>query len=42
MLLLAKEEGLVTAIAPLLAQLLENGLYLDESVVRQALLLAGE
>jgi predicted nucleic acid-binding protein len=41
-LLLAKERGLVDAVAPLIAQLIESGLYLADDVVRQALLIAGE
>lgn len=41
-LLLAKERGLVDAVAPLIKQLIERGLYLDDDVVRQALLIAAE
>ena len=41
-LLLAKERGLVDAVAPLITELTASGLYLDEDVVRRALLIAGE
>ena len=41
-LLLAKERGLVTSLAPLLDELQEAGLYLDPDLVNQVLVLAGE
>ena len=41
-LLLAKEQGLITAVAPLLEQLLDEGLYFAPSLIEQTLLLAQE
>jgi uncharacterized protein len=41
-LLLAKEEGLITAVAPLLQQLLDQGLYFSPEVISRALTLAQE
>lgn len=41
-LLLAKEKGLIDAIAPLFAELQKAGLYLDSSVITKALSVAGE
>jgi hypothetical protein len=41
-LLLAKEKGLIVALAPLLAELQKAGLYLDSSVITKALSVAGE
>jgi uncharacterized protein len=41
-LLLAKEEGLITAVAPLIQQLLDQGLYFSPELVNRALTLAGE
>jgi len=41
-LLLAKEEGLVTAVGPLIQQLLDQGLYFLPELVSRALSLAGE
>lgn len=41
-LLLAKEEGLITAVAPLIQQLLEQGLYFSPELVSRALVLARE
>jgi len=41
-LLLAKEEGLVTAAGPLIQQLLDQGLYFSPELVGRALTLAGE
>jgi predicted nucleic acid-binding protein len=41
-LLLAKEEGLVTAAGPLIQQLLDQGLYFLPELVGRALTLAGE
>ena len=41
-LLLAKERGLVTLLAPLLGELRSAGLYLDPSLVDRVLMLAGE
>ena len=42
LLLAAKMQGLIPALAPLIDQLLANGLFLAPSVVEQALKLAGE
>jgi predicted nucleic acid-binding protein len=42
LLLLAKEKGLITDLAPLLAELQDAGLYLHPDLVTQALRLAGE
>jgi hypothetical protein len=42
LLLLAKEKGLVPAVAPLLTTLTDNGLYLSDALVSEALQLAGE
>jgi predicted nucleic acid-binding protein len=41
-LLLAKEKGLLPALAPVLDQLQECGLYLSPPLVAEALALAGE
>lgn len=41
-LLLAKEEQLISAVSPLLKALLEAGLYLHDDLVEQVLKLAGE
>jgi uncharacterized protein len=41
-LLLSKEEGLVTAVAPLIQQLLDQGLYFSPELVSHALTLANE
>ena len=41
-LLLAKEEGIISAISPLLKALQEVGLYLHDDLVKQVLKLAGE
>jgi uncharacterized protein len=41
-LLLGKEEGLVTAVGPLIQQLLDQGLYFSPELVSRALTLAGE
>jgi predicted nucleic acid-binding protein len=41
-LLLAKERGLITAIAPVIEQLNDNGLYFSSELVEQTLALAGE
>jgi uncharacterized protein len=41
-LLLAKEEGLVTSVGPLIQQLLDQGLYFSPELVSRALTLAGE
>ena len=41
-LLLAKEEGLVTDVAPLIKQLLDEGLHFSSELVSRALTLAGE
>jgi uncharacterized protein len=41
-LLLGKEEGLVTAVGPLIQQLLDQGLYFLPELVSRALTLAGE
>jgi predicted nucleic acid-binding protein len=41
-LLLAKERGLVGALAPLLDELLDAGLYLDSALMTRVLELAGE
>jgi uncharacterized protein len=41
-LLLAKEEGLVTAVAPLIRQLLDDGLHFSSDLVIRALTLARE
>lgn len=41
-LLLAKKEGLIDAIKPLLTTLHDNGLYLSVSLINKALQLAGE
>lgn len=41
-LLLAKEEGLVTAVSPLLQQLLDEGLYFSPELISQTLTLAQE
>jgi predicted nucleic acid-binding protein len=42
LLLAAKEEGLVSAIKPLLENLQEAGMYLGDTLIQQALHLAGE
>lgn len=42
LLLLAKEAGLLAAVAPCLEELQKAGLYLDDSLVKSALKLAGE
>jgi uncharacterized protein len=42
LLLLAKEEGLITAVAPLIQQLLDQGLYFSPELVSRALTLARE
>lgn len=42
LLLLAKEEGLIPALAPLVDKLQNAGLYLDPTLVTQVLQLAGE
>jgi uncharacterized protein len=41
-LLLAKEDGLITAVAPLVKQLLDQGLYFSPELVSRTLTLAGE
>lgn len=41
-LLLAKEEGRITAVSPLVQQLIESGLYFSPSVVQHTLALAQE
>lgn len=41
-LLLAKEVGLITAVAPLLQRLLDQGLYFSSDLIRQTLALAQE
>lgn len=41
-LLLAKEEGLITAVSPLIQQLQDQGLYFDPSLLDQVLKLAKE
>jgi predicted nucleic acid-binding protein len=41
-LLLAKEDGLITAVAPLLQQLLDQGLYFSPELISQTLTLAQE
>jgi predicted nucleic acid-binding protein len=41
-LLLAKEEGIISAISPLLKAIQEAGLYLHEDLIEQVLKLAGE
>lgn len=41
-LLLAKEDGLITAVAPLVKQLLDEGLYFSPELVSRTLTLAGE
>jgi uncharacterized protein len=41
-LLLAKEEGLVTAVGPLIQQLLDQDLYFSPELVSRALTVAGE
>ena len=41
-LLLAKEAGQISTVTPLIDQLLDNGLYLGERLIRRALELAGE
>jgi predicted nucleic acid-binding protein len=42
LLLLAKQEGLISAVAPLLDELQQAGLYLDPSLLERAVQLAGE
>lgn len=41
-LLLAKNEGLVERVQPLLLQLLNAGLFLDPAIIQHALMVAGE
>jgi uncharacterized protein len=41
-LLLAKEQGRITAVSPLLQQLLAEGLYFSPSIIQRTLLLANE
>lgn len=41
-LLLAKEDGLIKSVKPLIDQLQDNGLYLGEYLIRRTLELAGE
>lgn len=42
MLLLAKEENIIPAVAPLLKAIQEAGLYLHDDLVEQVLQMAGE
>lgn len=41
-LLLAKQEGLIEAVKPLLSNLIESGLHVHQSLVDEVILLAGE
>ena len=41
-LLLAKEEGIISSVSPLLKAIQEVGLYLHEDLIEQVLKMAGE